>query len=89
MNTQCKTSLYLFVCSTNYFFVIRKNLRDYYWQNIPEGFPGGSVVQSLPATQATQARLLGEKGPLEWETAAHSSILFLENQESFLIVQVK
>ena len=53
------------------------------------GFLGGSVVQSLPATQATQARLLGEKGPLEWETAAHSSILFLENQESFLIVQVK
>ena len=42
------------------------------------GFPGGSVLKNLPATQEsqeTQVRSLGWEDPLEEEVATHSSIL--------------
>ena len=42
------------------------------------GFPGGSVVKSLPAmqeTQEAQAQSLGEEDLLEKEMATHSCIL--------------
>ena len=41
-------------------------------------FPGGAVIINLPAMQETQkmqVRSLGQEGPLEEETATHSSIL--------------
>ena len=40
-----------------------------------EGFPGGSVVQNLPAMQETQVRPLGKEDLLDEEMATHSSIL--------------
>ena len=40
-----------------------------------EGFPGGSVVKTLPAMQEMQVRSLGGEDALEEETATHSSIL--------------
>ena len=40
-----------------------------------KGFPGGSVVKNLPATQETQIQSLGQKEPQEKEMATHSSIL--------------
>ena len=42
------------------------------------GFPGGSVLKTLPATQETQemrVRFLGWEDPLEKEMAIHTSIL--------------
>ena len=42
------------------------------------GFPGGSVVKNLPATQETQLRSLGQEYPLEKEMATQSSILAWE-----------
>ena len=39
------------------------------------GLPGGSVVENLPATQESRLQFLGQKDPLEKETAAHSNIL--------------
>ena len=42
------------------------------------GFPGGSGVKNLPATQETWVRSLGQKDPLEKEMATHSSILAWE-----------
>ena len=39
------------------------------------GFPGGSVVKTLPANQATQVQSHGQEDPLEKEIATHSSIL--------------
>ena len=43
------------------------------------GFPRGSVVKHLPAMQETKQELqvqsLGGEGPLEEETATHSSML--------------
>ena len=39
------------------------------------GFPGGSVVKNLPATQETQVQSLGQEDPLEKGMATHSSIL--------------
>ena len=39
------------------------------------GFPGGSVVENLPAKQETQVRFLGQEDPPEKEMATHSSIL--------------
>ena len=42
------------------------------------GFPGGSVVQNLPAKQEMQAQSLGQEDPLQKEIAAHSSILAWE-----------
>ena len=42
------------------------------------GFPGGSVVKSLPAVQETEemwVQSLGQEDPLEEEMATHSSIL--------------
>ena len=41
----------------------------------PWGFPGGSVVKSLPAKQETRIRSLENEDPLEKEMATHSSIL--------------
>ena len=38
-------------------------------------FPGGSVVNNLPAKQETQVWSLGREDPLEKEMATHSSIL--------------
>ena len=43
------------------------------------GFPGGSAVKNLPATQGMQVRSLGQEDPLEEEMATHSSISCLEN----------
>ena len=46
------------------------------------GFPRGSAVKNLPAMQETQemcVQSLGQKDPLEEETATHSSILSLGN----------
>ena len=39
------------------------------------GFPGGSVVKTLPAMQETQVQVLGPKDPLEKGMATYSSIL--------------
>ena len=39
------------------------------------GFPGGSVVKTLPAMQETQVCSLGQEDILEKEMATHSSIL--------------
>ena len=38
-------------------------------------FPIAQMVKNLPAMQETQVRSLGQKDPLEKETAIHSSIL--------------
>ena len=38
-------------------------------------FPGGSVVNNLPAKQETQVQFLVWKDPLEKEMLTHSSIL--------------
>ena len=38
------------------------------------GFPGGSVVKSLPAMQETRVQSLGLEDPLEKGMATHSSI---------------
>ena len=42
------------------------------------GFPGGSVVENLPAMQETQVRSLDQEDPLEKEMTTHSSILVWE-----------
>ena len=39
------------------------------------GFPGGTVIKTLPAMQQSQAQSLGGDDPLEKETAIYSSIL--------------
>ena len=39
------------------------------------GFPGGSVVNNLPAMQEMWVRSLGWEDPLEEEMSTHSSIL--------------
>ena len=39
------------------------------------GFPGSSVVKSLPPMQETQVRSLSWEDPLEESMATHSSIL--------------
>ena len=39
------------------------------------GFPGGSIVKSLPAKQETQVQSLGWEDPLEKKMATHSRIL--------------
>ena len=41
------------------------------------GFPGGTVVKNLPATQETQVQSVGQEDPLDEEMATHSSILAL------------
>ena len=38
------------------------------------GFPGGSVVENLPAMQETRVRSLGQEDPLEKGMATHFSI---------------
>ena len=40
-----------------------------------QGFPGGSVVKNLPASEETQVQSLGQEDPMEQETTTHSSIL--------------
>ena len=42
------------------------------------GFPGGSVLNNLPAMQEMWARSLGWEDPLEKEMATHSSIIAWE-----------
>ena len=42
------------------------------------GFPGGSVVKNLPATQETRVQSLGQEDSLKKGTATHSNILALE-----------
>ena len=42
------------------------------------GFPGGSVVENLPAKQEMQFRSLDQEDPLEKEMATHSIILAWE-----------
>ena len=44
------------------------------------GFPSGSVVKNLPASQETWVGFLGLKDPLEEDMAPHSSILAEEIQ---------
>ena len=39
------------------------------------GFPGGSVVENLPANAEDVGSTLGPEDPLEKEMATHSSIL--------------
>ena len=39
-----------------------------------EGFPGGSVVNNLPAMLETQVQSLGGEDPLEKGMATHSSV---------------
>ena len=46
--------------------------------NLPEVFPDGSVVKSLPAKQKMRVRSLGREDPLEKEMATHSSIIAWE-----------
>ena len=42
------------------------------------GFPGGSVINNLPAKQKMQVLFLGQEDPLEKEMATPSSILAWE-----------
>ena len=42
------------------------------------GFPGGSVVNNLPAMRETWVPSLGREDPLEEEMATHSSFLAWE-----------
>ena len=39
------------------------------------GFPGGSVVRSLPANAGDPGLIPGQEDPLEEEMATHSSLL--------------
>ena len=39
------------------------------------GFPGGSVVKSLPANAGDTGSILGQENPMREEMATHSSIL--------------
>ena len=41
----------------------------------PRGFPGGAVVENLPAVQDTQVQSLGLEDSLEKVMATHSSLL--------------
>ena len=50
------------------------------------GFPGGSVVKNLPATQETQVQPLGWEDPLEKEMATHSNIPAWEIPRTWVIV---
>ena len=43
--------------------------------SLKQGFPGDSVVKSLPAKQEMWVRSLGWEDPLEKDMATHSSIL--------------
>ena len=50
----------------------------YLYAYLGMGFPGGSAVKDLPATQEpqeTRVRCLGQEGSPEKVTATHSSIL--------------
>ena len=45
---------------------------------IKMGFPGTSVVKSVPAVEEMRVQLLGWEDPLEKEVVTHSSILAWE-----------
>ena len=45
---------------------------------VSRGFPGGSVVQNLPAIQETWVQSLGHEDPLEEDMETHSSIFAWE-----------
>ena len=51
------------------------NVCVYIHTHICKGFPGSSVVKSLPPMQETQVRSLSWEDPLEESMATHSSIL--------------
>ena len=44
-------------------------------EEAPLGFPGGPVVEDLPAMQETPVQSLGQEGALEEGMVTHSSIL--------------
>ena len=46
---------------------------------VSRGFPGGSVVQNLPAIQETWVQSLGHEDPLEEDMETHSSIFVWES----------
>ena len=50
----------------------------FHFQVLIMGFPGSSVVKTLPAMQETQVWSLGQEDILEKEMATHSSILAWE-----------
>ena len=45
------------------------------YSKLMKGFPGGSAVKKLPATQGMQDPSLSQEDPLEKGMATHSSIL--------------
>ena len=45
------------------------------YSKLMKGFPGGSAVKKLPATQRMQVHYLGQEEPLEEGMGTHSSIL--------------
>ena len=55
---------------------MRENTKRLQILSLPSagGFPGGSVVKTLPVMQETKVQPLGWEDPLEEETATHSSI---------------
>ena len=42
---------------------------------VPQDFPGGSVVKNLPVTQEMGVPSMSQEDPLEKEMGTHSSIL--------------
>ena len=61
-----------------YFILFLKLIFILFWSIIDFGFPGGSVVENLPAMQETRVPSLGQEDPLETEMATPSSILAWE-----------
>ena len=49
------------------------------------GFPGGTVVKNLPASQETWDLPLGREDPLEKEMATHSNIFAWEILQRTLV----
>ena len=45
---------------------------------VPQDFPGGSVVKNLPVTQEMGVPSMSQEDPLEKEMGTHSSILAWE-----------
>ena len=51
---------------------------NYAWSimpDVPQGFPGGSVVKNLPVMQEMGIPSMSQEDPLEKEMRIHSSIL--------------
>ena len=80
--TECSHSSNKYLCNS---YVPGTGIK--LWVKTDMGFPGGSVVKkkkihlTMQETQETWARSLGQEGPLEEETATHSSILARESHE--------